>query len=58
MKERHFGSGRNRVALAILDAAEELGLITKEERDGKLTTAQRFLNSSVVREAKLRRRSD
>ncbi len=50
-KARHFGSSRNRVALAVLDAAEELGLITKEERQGKLTTAQRFLNSPVVREA-------
>jgi hypothetical protein len=50
-KERHFGSGRNRVALAVLDAAQDLGLINKEEREGRLTTAQRFLNSSVVKEA-------
>ncbi len=50
-KERHFGSGRNRVALALLDVAENLGLISKDEREGKITTAQRFLNSSVVREA-------
>jgi hypothetical protein len=51
-KARHFGgSSRNRVALAVLDAGEEMGLISKEEREGKLTTAQRFLNSSVVREA-------
>jgi hypothetical protein len=51
-KARHFGgSSRNRVALAVLDAAEEMGLISKDEREGKLTTAQRFLNSSVVREA-------
>ncbi len=50
-KERHFGSGRNRVALAVLDAAEELGIISKENRKGKLTTAQRFLNRTVVREA-------
>ncbi len=50
-KARHFGSSRNRVALAVLDAAEELGFISKEERQGKLTTAQRFLNSPVVREA-------
>jgi hypothetical protein len=51
-KARHFGgSSRNRVALAVLDGAEEMGLISKEEREGKLTTAQRFLNSSVVREA-------
>lgn len=50
-KERHFGSGRNQVALAVLDAAESMGLITKDEREGKLTTAQRFLNRPVVREA-------
>ena len=51
-KARHFGvSSRNRLALAVLDAAEAMNLINKEERDGKLTTAQRFLNSSVVREA-------
>jgi len=39
------------VALAVLDTSEAMGLITKDERDGKLTTVQRFLNSSVVREA-------
>lgn len=51
-KARHFGvSNRNRLALAVLDAAETMNLITKDEREGKLTTAQRFLNSSVVREA-------
>ena len=50
-KARFFGSSRNRVALAVLDTAEAMGLITKEERDGKLTTAQRFLNRSVVKEA-------
>jgi hypothetical protein len=50
-KARHFGSSRNRVALAVLDAAERLDLISKDERDGKLTTAQRFLSSTVVREA-------
>jgi hypothetical protein len=50
-KARHFGSSRNRVALAVLDTAEAMGLITKDEREGKLTTAQRFLGRSVVREA-------
>ena len=51
-KARHFGtSNRNRVALAVLDAAEGMGLITKDERSGKLTTAQRFLHSSLVKEA-------
>jgi hypothetical protein len=50
-KERHFGTGRNRVALAILDIAEKLGLISKDERSGKITTAQRFLNRAAVKEA-------
>jgi hypothetical protein len=50
-KARFFGSSRNRLALAVLDTAEGMNLITKEERQGKLTTAQRFLNRSVVREA-------
>ena len=34
-KARFFGSSRNRVALAVLDTAEAMGLITKEEREGK-----------------------
>lgn len=50
-KARHFGSNRNRIALAVLDASEAMGFITNEERDGKLTTAQRFLSNNIVREA-------
>jgi hypothetical protein len=50
-KERHVGSGRNKVALAVLDTAEKLGLISADERSGKLTTAQRYLNSPIVKEA-------
>jgi hypothetical protein len=50
-KERHTGSGRNRIAQAILDQAQALGLISKEERSGKITTAQRFLNNGIVKEA-------
>lgn len=51
-KARHFGvSSRNRLALVVLDAAQAMNLITKEEREGRLTTAQRYLNNSVVREA-------
>jgi hypothetical protein len=50
-KARHFGSGRNRVALAVLDVAQNMGLISKDEREGKLTTVQRFLNSDIVKEA-------
>jgi hypothetical protein len=50
-KERHFGTGRNRVALAILDLSEQLGFISKDERSGKITTAQRFLNRAAIKEA-------
>ncbi|MBY0427868.1 MAG: hypothetical protein K2Q32_01460 [Alphaproteobacteria bacterium] len=50
-KERHVGTGRNKVALAVLDISEKMGLITKDERNGRLTTAQRYLNSGIVREA-------
>lgn len=50
-KARFFGSSRNRVALAVLDAAEAMNLITKEERQGKITTVQRFMNRDVVKEA-------
>lgn len=50
-KARHFGSNRNKVALAVFDAAEAMGFMSKEDREGKITTAQRFLNRSVVKEA-------
>lgn len=50
-KQRHTGSNRNKIALAILDLSEKMGLMTREERAGKLTTAQRHLNSEVVRNA-------
>jgi hypothetical protein len=50
-KARHFGTNRNRVGQGVLDAAEGMGLISKEDRTGKLTTVQRFINSSVVKEA-------
>jgi hypothetical protein len=51
-KARHFGvANRNRLAHAVLAAAEEMGLITKEERAGTITTVQRFLNRDIVKEA-------
>lgn len=50
-KQRHTGSNRNKVALAVLDLSEKMGILAKEDRSGKLTTAQRALNSSVVRDA-------
>jgi hypothetical protein len=50
-KQRHTGSNRNKVALAVLDLSEKMGILAKEDRPGKLTTAQRHLNSEVVRDA-------
>ncbi|WP_339026622.1 hypothetical protein WI604_17785 [Bradyrhizobium symbiodeficiens] len=50
-KQRHTGSNRNKIALAVLDVSEKMGLLSKEERSGKLTTAQRHLNSEDVRQA-------
>ena len=50
-KQRHFGSDRNKAALAILDASQAFGFISKEEREGKLTTVQRFLNRTIVQDA-------
>lgn len=50
-KARHFGSNRNKAALSVLDAAEAMNLISKEERAGKLTTVQRFLNRAILKEA-------
>jgi hypothetical protein len=50
-KQRHTGSNRNKVALAVLDLSEKLGILAKDDRSGKLTTAQRALNSQAVRNA-------
>lgn len=49
-KQRFSGTAKNRLAQALLDYAEAEGMISKQERQGKLTTAQRFLNSEVSRE--------
>jgi hypothetical protein len=50
-KQRHTGANRNKVALAMLDLSEKMGILAKDDRSGKLTTAQRHLNSEVVRDA-------
>jgi hypothetical protein len=50
-KQRFSGGSKNKLALAVLDYAEAEGMITKAEREGKLTTAQRFLNPEVFQEA-------
>ncbi len=48
---RHSGDSKNKLALAILDYAENEGFITAEGRKGKLTTVQRYLVNPLVREA-------
>lgn len=48
---RHSGGNRNKLALWLLDYAEEVGLISAEGRKGKLTTAQRYLGSIALQDA-------
>jgi hypothetical protein len=50
-KQRYSGSNKNKVAQSFLDYAEAAGLISPEDRKGKLTTVQRFLGNDVFREA-------
>ncbi len=57
-KQRFSGSSKNKLAQAVLDYAEAEGMLTKEERQGKLTTAQRFLNPEVFQETLGLDRSD
>lgn len=49
-KQRFSGSSKNRTALALLDYAEAEGMISPEERKGKLTTVQRFVGNDVFSE--------
>ena len=49
--QRHSGSAKNKIAMHVLDYAEESGLISKEARKGKLTTATRYLTKKPVQEA-------
>lgn len=48
---RHSGDTKNKVALAVLDYAEAEGFISAEDRKGKLTTVQRYLGGSLMRDA-------
>lgn len=48
---RHSGTNKNKLALAVLDYAQDSGMISAEDRKGKLTTVQRYLVSPLVREA-------
>lgn len=50
-KQRFFGGSKNQLAQHVLDYAERERMITKAERQGKLTTAQRFLNPAIFQEA-------
>ncbi|MGB7432902.1 MAG: hypothetical protein WA921_10600 [Ahrensia sp.] len=48
---RHTGENRNKVALDILDYAEDEGMIKPEQRKNRITTVQRFVGNPVMREA-------
>ena len=50
-KQRHYGGSKNRTAQALLDYAVEQKMLTPEEREGKLTTVQRFVGNTIFREA-------
>ncbi|WP_415279681.1 hypothetical protein [Brucella sp. BZ] len=50
-KARNSGEKKNKTALAVLDYAEENGLITSEQRKKKLTTVQRYMSNPLMREA-------
>lgn len=50
-KQRFDGRAKNRLALTLLDYAEEQKMLAPNERQRKLTTAQRFIGNDVFREA-------
>lgn len=50
-QQRFSGSNKNRVAQHFLDYAVAEGMLTDEQRYGKLTTVQRFLGIDIFREA-------
>lgn len=49
-KTRFDGENKNKAAQALLDYAEQAGMLSAEDRAGKLTTVQRFLSNDVFRE--------
>jgi hypothetical protein len=49
-KQRFDGGTKNKAAQALLDYAEAEKMISAEERQGKLTTVQRFLGNDIFRE--------
>ena len=50
-KTQTWGGQKNRLAMAFLDYAENKKFISKEERKGKLSVAERFLSNALFREA-------
>jgi hypothetical protein len=50
-KTRHIGDKKNVLAQVILDYAEKRSFISSTDRKGKLTTAQRYLGNTLLREA-------
>lgn len=49
-KQRFDGGNKNKAAQALLDYAEAQKMISAKEREGKLTTVQRFLVNDIFRE--------
>ncbi len=50
-KARNSGYTKNDFAQAVLDLGESEGLITPEERKGRISTVQRYLGNSLMRDA-------
>ena len=50
-KARHTGADKNVVAQKILDAAEKANLITPSEREGRLSTVERYVANPAVKKA-------
>lgn len=48
-KQRHSGTTKNRVALALLEFAVKNKMISSEDQKGKLTTIQRYVSNPLVR---------
>jgi hypothetical protein len=50
-KARNSVYSKNDLALAVLDTAEAMGIITPKERKGRLSTVQRYLGNPLMRDA-------
>lgn len=50
-KTRFLGSGRNTIAQALLDYAETKSMITKSERDGRLSHLSRLMSNALIKDA-------